>query len=110
MRTVCDTPRPFPCAMNCSTTSTKCGCFGLETTNNSDERSLRHAEIWRKLSFGTQSESGSRFVETLLTVIEDLPPTTSPPIDFLTAAVEALTANKSAPKINRRDVNDYTSG
>jgi transposase len=26
--------------------------------------------IWRKLSFGTQSASGSRFVETMLTVIE----------------------------------------
>jgi transposase len=26
--------------------------------------------IWRKLSFGTQSAAGSRFVETLLTVVE----------------------------------------
>jgi transposase len=31
---------------------------------------LRHAVIWRKLSFGTQSARGSRFVETMLTVIE----------------------------------------
>ena len=28
---------------------------GVEPTNNAGERSLRHAVIWRKLSFGTQS-------------------------------------------------------
>jgi transposase len=35
----------------------------VEPTNNAGERSLRHAVIWRKLSFGTQSVAGSRFVE-----------------------------------------------
>jgi transposase len=43
---------------------------GVEPTNNGAEQALRHAVIWRKLSFGTQSASGSRFVERLLTVIE----------------------------------------
>ena len=43
---------------------------GVEPTNNASERALRPAVIWRKLSFGTQSASGSRFVETLLSVIE----------------------------------------
>jgi len=43
---------------------------GVEPTNNAAERALRHAVIWRKLSFGTQSPAGSRFVERLLTVIE----------------------------------------
>jgi transposase len=43
---------------------------GVEPTNNAAEQALRHAVIWRKLSFGTQSPSGSRFVERLLTVIE----------------------------------------
>ena len=43
---------------------------GVEPTNNAGERSLRHAVIWRKLSFGTQSAAGSRFVETMLTLIE----------------------------------------
>ena len=37
----------------------------LEPTNNTGERSLSHAVIWRKLSFGIQSVSGSRFVETM---------------------------------------------
>jgi transposase len=43
---------------------------GVAPTNNPAEQALRHAVIWRKLSFGTQSASGSRFVERLLTVIE----------------------------------------
>jgi transposase len=43
---------------------------GVEPTNNAAEQALRHAVIWRKLSFGTQSAAGSRFVERLLTVIE----------------------------------------
>jgi transposase len=41
---------------------------GVEPTNNAAERALRCAAIWRKLCFGTQSESGSRFVESALTV------------------------------------------
>ena len=43
---------------------------GVEPTNNASERALRPAVIWRKLSFGTQSGGGSRFVETVLSVIE----------------------------------------
>jgi transposase len=42
----------------------------VEPTNNAAERSLRPAVIWRKLSFGTQSAAGSRFVETLLSIID----------------------------------------
>jgi len=42
----------------------------VEPTNNASERALRHAVIWRKLSFGPQSAAVSRFVETLLSVLE----------------------------------------
>ena len=38
----------------------------VEPTNNVSERSLRHGVIWRKLSFGTQSVRGDRYVETML--------------------------------------------
>src|SRR6056297_1241902 len=40
----------------------------VEPTNNVAERALRPAVIWRKLSFGTQSAAGSRFVERMLSV------------------------------------------
>lgn len=40
---------------------------GVEPTNNTAERAIRPGVLWRKGSFGTQSEAGSRFVESLLT-------------------------------------------
>ena len=39
---------------------------GVEPTNNHAERALRGAVIYRKLSFGTQSEGGERRIERLL--------------------------------------------
>ena len=39
---------------------------GVEPTNNHAERGLREAVILRKLSLGTQSESGERAIERLL--------------------------------------------
>ena len=39
---------------------------GVEPTNNHAERGLRGAVIYRKLSLGTQSESGERAIERLL--------------------------------------------
>ena len=42
---------------------------GVEPTNNAAERALRHAVMWRKASHGTDSETGSSFVENILTVV-----------------------------------------
>lgn len=62
---------------------------GVEPTNNAAERALRHAVIWRKLSFGTQSASGSRFVETLLSVVTTCRQQHRDVLTFLTSAVTA---------------------
>jgi len=72
---------------------------GVEPTNNAGERSLRHAVIWRKLSFGTQSAAGSRFVETMLTVTETCRQQRRNAFAFLTAAVESRLAHQSAPSL-----------
>ena len=45
---------------------------GMEPTNNAAERALRPAVLYRKISFGTQSSEGSRFVERMLTVVSTL--------------------------------------
>ena len=45
---------------------------GLEPTNNFGERCIRHAVMYRKTSFGTQSEAGSRFVERIFTATATL--------------------------------------
>jgi transposase len=42
---------------------------GIEPTNNAAERALRHAVQWRKSSYGTDGEDGSRFVENILSMI-----------------------------------------
>lgn len=74
-------------------------CEGIGPTNNAAERALRHAVIWRKLSFGTQSASGSRFVETMLTVIETCRQQRRSVFDYLTDAVEAHLSGQSAPSL-----------
>jgi len=45
---------------------------GLEPTNNFGERCIRHAVMYRKTSFGTRSEEGSRFVERIFTATTTL--------------------------------------
>ncbi|MGO9109179.1 MAG: IS66 family transposase [Thermoguttaceae bacterium] len=67
-----------------------------EPTNNGSERALRHAVIWRKLSFGTQSASGSRFVETMLTVIETCRQQGCNTFTFVADAVQAHFAGHAA--------------
>lgn len=74
-------------------------CEGVEPTNNAGERALRHAVIWRKLSFGTQSASGSRFVETMLTVIETCRQQHRNAFEYLAAAVQAHLAGQPAPSL-----------
>lgn len=43
---------------------------GVEPTNNHIERLLRRAVLWRRRSFGSNSEAGCRFVERILTVVQ----------------------------------------
>ena len=63
---------------------------GLEPTNNSAERALRHPVIWRRNSHGTQSDEGSHFVERILTVVETCRQQQRPVFDFLRAALMAF--------------------
>jgi transposase len=74
-------------------------CEGIEPTNNTAERALRHAVIWRKLSFGTQSAAGSRFVERMLTAIETCRLQKRSIFEYLTAAVGAHLAQRQAPSL-----------
>jgi transposase len=71
----------------------------VEPTNNASERALRHAVIWRKLSFGTQSAAGSRFMESMLTVIETCRQQGRSTFAYLTAAMESHLAKKPAPSL-----------
>jgi len=71
----------------------------VQPTNNAAEQALRHAVIWRKLSFGTQSAAGSRFVERLLTVIETRRRQSRDVFSWLVAAVQAHGNGQPTPSL-----------
>src|SRR6185369_7644278 len=71
----------------------------VEPTNNASERALRHAVIWRKLSFGTQSARGSRSVERMLTTIETCRLQRRNVFHYLTAAITAHLAQQPVPSL-----------
>jgi transposase len=73
------------------------GC--VRGANNASERALRHAVIWRKPSFGTQCTAGSRFVETMLTVVETCQQQGRNAFAYLTDALEAHSARRTAPSL-----------
>lgn len=72
---------------------------GVEPTNNAAERALRGAVIWRKISFGTDSENGSRFVERILTVVATLRQQRRHVLGYLTAACQAALHRRPAPSL-----------
>ena len=72
---------------------------GIEPTNNTAERSLRPAVIYRKLSFGTQSATGSRFLERILTVSETCRMQGRSVFEFMVDAVTANFANQTSPSL-----------
>ena len=72
---------------------------GVEPTNNSAERPLRRAVLWRRRSFGTQSEAGSQFVERILTAVTTLRQQRRNVLDYLTAACAAAISKQPPPPL-----------
>lgn len=72
---------------------------GIEPTNNAAEQALRSAVIWRRLSFGSQSEAGSQFVARMLTVISSLKLQERDVLDFLTQACKASRFGDPMPSL-----------
>ena len=62
---------------------------GVPATNNAAERALRHAVMWRKTSYGTQTDHGNRLVERLLTIRETCRLQRRRLHDYLTTAITA---------------------
>jgi transposase len=72
---------------------------GVPPHNNAAERALRHGVIWRKTSFGTDSEAGSRFVERMLTAVETCRQRGRGVRDFLVDCLRAKLNGTHAPPI-----------
>jgi transposase len=71
----------------------------IEPTNNAAEQGLRHGVIWRKLSFGSQSEIGERFVERVMTVSETLKRRAKNSFDYFTRCFRELIRGGYSPPI-----------
>jgi transposase len=72
---------------------------GIEPTNNDAERAPRHGVIYRKISGGTDSESGSRFVERVLTVVATCRQQDINVLDYLTRCFQAHLDGRPAPSL-----------
>jgi transposase len=72
---------------------------GIEPTNNHAERCLRRGVLWRKTSFGTQSERGQRFAERMLTVTVSLRLQGRSVLDYLEAACRAALTHQCPPSL-----------
>jgi len=71
----------------------------VEPTNNVAERRVRPAVIARKLSFGTESAAGSRFVERMLTVTATLRQQNRNVLDYVVAAHQARLLGRPTPSL-----------
>jgi transposase len=72
---------------------------GVDPTNNAAARAIRPGVLWRKGSCGTQSEEGSHFVESMLTVVTTLKQPQRNVLEYRTAAWEAALRGEEAPSL-----------
>ena len=72
---------------------------GVEPTNNAGEQTERHGVMLRKISGGTDSRQGSRFVERVLTVVHTCRRQSKKVLDYLTACIEAWRHNRAPPSL-----------
>jgi transposase len=75
---------------------------GVEPTNNSAERALRHAVIWRKGSFGNQSSQGEVATARLLTVARSCVIQRRNTLEFLSDSVRRHRAGQPALSLLQR--------
>jgi len=72
---------------------------GVEPTNNHAERVLRPAVLWRKRSFGADSERGCRYAERMLTASATCRLQNRGIFDFLLHTVRAHRTGQLAPSL-----------
>ena len=72
---------------------------GVAPTNNAAERAERHAVIWRRISGGTDSARGSRFVERMLTVVATCRQQGRNILDYLTSCFQAERKGQAIPSL-----------
>jgi transposase len=72
---------------------------GVEPTNNHAELELRDFVMWRKRSFGSQSERGERFAERMMTVVRTARKQCKDVLDFMVGSITAHIDGTRAPRL-----------
>jgi transposase len=72
---------------------------GVEPTNNHAERELRAFVLWRRRSFGSQSERGERFAERVMTVAHTARKQGIGVLDFITDCCRASACGTAPPML-----------
>ena len=72
---------------------------GVEPTNNHAELEVRDFVLWRKRSFGTQSERGERFAERVMTAVRTARKQGMDVLDFLVRSVTAHVNGAPPPRL-----------
>jgi transposase len=72
---------------------------GVEPTNNHAERALRPFVLWRKVSFGSQSERGCLFAQRMMTVAHTLRLQRRSVYQFVVTACQAHLAGTVSPSL-----------
>jgi transposase len=72
---------------------------GVPPTNNAAERACRHAVIWRRISGGTDSAKGSRFVERMLTIVATCRQQGRNVLEYLSSCFEAARDGQAVPSL-----------
>lgn len=72
---------------------------GIDPTNNHAERELRAFVLWRKKSFGSQSDRGCRFAARIMTVAHSLRKQNRHVLAYLTEACRASLTGRPAPSL-----------
>jgi transposase len=72
---------------------------GVEPTNNHAEREIRAFVLWRRRSFGSQSERGDRFAERMMTIAHTARKQGRSVLDFLVACCTPRSEGAPAPSL-----------
>ena len=74
---------------------------GVQPTNNHAELELRAFVMWRKRSFGSQSERGERFAERMMTAVRTARKQSKDVLNFVVASITAHVDGTTAPRLLR---------
>jgi len=72
---------------------------GVEPTNNLAEQMIRTLAIWRKTSFGTQSTTGTLYMERIMTVVATCKLQSKNILTYLTDAVKSYLTKTDPPSL-----------